>query len=245
MKKTRYKVLAGILIILTILVAAFIWYVNDDYDATDIAQAALVSSEKVEVTDGNPVQLVPKEESQSETGIIFYPGGKVEADAYAPLMQALAGEGYATFLVEMPFGLAVFDVEAAAQIITDNPNVTNWFIAGHSLGGSMAALFAEKNLPDLSGLIMLAAYSTVDLSQTELSVLSIYGSEDQVIDAEKVDEFRPMLPENSAEIVIEGGNHAQFGSYGPQEGDGEAAITPESQHQQTVEAIKEFIESGQ
>ena len=109
----------------------------------------------------------------------------------------------------------------------------------------MAALFAEKNLPDLSGLIMLAAYSTVDLSQTELSVISIYGSEDQVIDAEKVDEFRPMLPENSAEIVIEGGNHAQFGSYGPQEGDGEAAITPESQHQQTVEAIKEFIESGQ
>ena len=244
MKKYRRKILGGLGLLLVLLAAFFTWYVNDDYDAADRALTALTTTEQVEVIEGNPIQFLPQNEEETHTGIIFYPGGKVEEEAYAPIMQAFAEEGYAVFLADMPFGLAVLDINAAEDIITDNPDITNWYIMGHSLGGSMAAIFAEGNLNSLAGLILLAAYSTADLSQTDLPVLSILASEDEVLDSAQVEENRPLLPDDAVEVIIEGGNHAQFGSYGLQEGDGEASISEIEQQQAVIDAVLTFIEAN-
>ena len=141
----------------------------------------------------------------------------------------------------MPFHLAVFDINAADAIIEENPEIEHWYIGGHSLGAAMAATYVADNLDKIEGLYLLAGYSTADLSQSNLPVLAIYGSEDKVIDSEKVAEYRSNLPANTIEETIVGGNHAQFARYGEQAGDGEATISIEEQLGYTISAINEFI----
>ena len=119
--------------------------------------------------------------------------------------------------------------------------VENWYIGGHSLGGSRAAAYLEKSMEDYDGLILLGSYSTADLSELNLDVLSIYGSEDQVMNREKYDENKENLSEDFVEIILDGGCHAYFGMYGEQEGDGTATITNEDQIYAASDAIIEFI----
>jgi dienelactone hydrolase len=190
-------------------------------------------------TDDNENYIFKPEEPTA--GFIFYPGGKVEYTAYIPLMKQLASEGVMGVLVKMPFNLAVFDIDAAEGIQEQYPEIEKWYIGGHSLGGSMAAAYLEEHTDAFDGLILLGSYSTTDLTSTDLDVLSIYGSEDRVLNAEKYEEYKVNLPEEFVEIVIDGGCHAYFGAYGMQEGDGEPGITCEEQTDITVKNITEFI----
>ena len=175
-------------------------------------------------------------------GLIFYPGGKVEYEAYAPLMEALAKEGILCVLVHMPANLAVLDVNAADGIQEDFPQIEEWYIGGHSLGGSMAASYLGKHIDEYEGLILFSSYSTEDLRTSDLDVLSIYGSEDGVLNADKYDSNQVNLPSEFEEFVIEGGCHAYFGSYGKQDGDGKPTITNEEQIRITAEKVKAFME---
>ena len=176
-----------------------------------------------------------------KAGLIFYPGGKVEYTAYAPLMRACAEKGILCVLVKMPCNLAVLDMNAADGIAGQYPDIDAWYIGGHSLGGAMAAAYAADHSGELDGLILLAAYSTKDLSGSGLEVLSVYGSEDRVLDLEKYREYRKNLPDGVAEIVIDGGCHAGFGSYGPQKGDGTPAITNEEQIIMAASEIADIV----
>ena len=105
----------------------------------------------------------------------------MEHTAYAPLMKELAEKDILCVLVKMPFHLAVFDINAADGIREQFPEIKSWYIGGHSLGGSMAASYVSKHTEDFEGLVLLAAYSTEDLSDSGLKVLSVYGSEDGVL----------------------------------------------------------------
>ena len=222
------------LIPLALLVAISIGcgiYLGDYYRA---------DAEAIALTEGMEGDLVWAPED-AEAGLIFYPGGKVDHAAYAPLMEALADRGILCVVTEMPFHLAVLDIDAAAGIQSEYPDVERWYIGGHSLGGSMAAAYLDSCEEDFEGLILLASYSTADLSASGLEVLSIYGSEDRVMDRENYEEYRRNLPEDFRELVIDGGCHAGFGLYGAQEGDGDPAITAEEQIAITAEAIAEMV----
>lgn len=177
-------------------------------------------------------------DTESEIGFIFYPGAKVEETAYVPILDELAETGVCCVLVKMPYHLAILDSDAAGQVMTDLPEISQWYLGGHSLGGAMAAGFAAKHEDELAGLILLAAYPTAELNT--LPVLSIYGSEDFVLNYEKYEESIPYA-KNLTEYVIEGGNHAGFGNYGAQDGDGEAEISEEEQWQETVDYILNFM----
>lgn len=216
-------------------------YVSDYYRADETAAGAMAGSEAVTVRQlGNMAVFTPEDPI---AGFIFYPGGKVEHTAYAPLMLALAERDVLCVLVEMPCNLAVLDMNAAEGIPEQFPEVGNWYIGGHSLGGSMAAGFAADNAGDFRGLVLLAAYSTADLADTNLAVVSLYGSEDGVLNMEKYESYHENLPGGTFEMVIEGGNHAGFGSYGAQEGDGEAAISTAEQVKITADAIIGVVRS--
>ena len=240
-KKTRKvkPILITVLGLIVVLVGTFFGYVSDFYDADETAYAFLENTEEVQFVGQDPIHFAPAE--SSDVGIIFYPGGKVDEVAYAPLIQPLAEMGYNTFIPEMPFHLAVFDVDAADAIIENNPEINHWYVGGHSLGAAMAASYVADNLDKIAGLILLAGYSTADISQSNLPVLAIYGSEDQVMDAEKATEYRSNLPVDTKEVMIAGGNHAQFGRYGEQDGDGQAEISIEEQLNNTITSIHEFI----
>ena len=168
-------------------------YLNDYYRA-DYEAVAEAVAEATDVRISEPYEKITvfSPAYESEIGFIFYPGGKVEAKAYEPLMAALASRGIVAVLCEMPFNLAVLDVGAAEGIPEMLPEVKNWYIGGHSLGGSMAASYLADNTDKLDGIVLLGSYSTADLRGSR--VLSVYGSEDGVMNREKYGQYRPICP---------------------------------------------------
>ena len=238
-RKKLIIILSSVFLILALLVGVCWIYVSDYYEADDTAIEAFLPEGEVgrEDKDGNLV-FAPED---ATCGFIFYPGGKVEYTAYIPLMQACAEQGILCVLVEMPFNLAVLDVDAADGIPEQYPQIEHWYIGGHSLGGSMAASYVSDHHDQFDGLVLLGAYSTADLSDTDLAVLSIFGSEDKVMDRVKYADNKSNLPADYTEFVIEGGCHAYFGMYGPQDGDGTPTIRNNEQIWITVEKIGEMI----
>ena len=238
-RSLRIFLLVSSLVLLFSFAGAAI-YLGDYYRANDAAEAAFPLREGIlEYTDSEGrLCLVPE---GATVGFVFYPGGKVDHTAYLPLMRALANEGILCVLAPMPFRLAVLDMDAAAGVEREFPSVTAWYIGGHSLGGSMASAYLEKAAAAYRGVVLLGAYSTVDLSESGLSVLSVYGEHDGVMNREKYAACLENLPSDTVEIVLPGGNHAYFGMYGEQKGDGEATLTPEEQIRITATAIQSFI----
>ena len=240
MKKRTRIILSACLAVLLVIGIGGYAYLSDYYHADETALEAMAyqtDSVKAE-QDGNVTWFVPE---NPVAGLIFYPGGKVENTAYAPLLRACAENGILCALVRMPGNLAVLDANAADGLQQEHPEITTWYIAGHSLGGAMASNYAAAHSEDFDGLILLAAYSPKDLTGTTLRVLSVYGSEDGVMNRESYEKNRANLPADTTEVVLDGGCHAQFGSYGPQDGDGIPTISGVEQIRQTAEAIAVFV----
>jgi len=139
----------------------------------------------------------------------------------------------------MPFNLAVLDANAAKDVKEAHPEISKWIIGGHSLGGVMAAKYAA--ISDFDGLFLLAAYANTDLSDKDIPVVSVYGDADGVLNMDEYEASKGNLPADMAEHVIKGGNHSQFGSYGLQEDDGKATISPEDQRAQAVKFVLEDL----
>lgn len=238
--KKKSKILFAIITALAVFVLLFAAYVSDYYRADADAIAAFASAELVEqqLADENAIVYMPE---NPHTGLIFYPGGKVEYTSYAPLMQACAANGILCVLIKMPFNLAVLDINAAEGIQALYPDVENWYIGGHSLGGSMAASYLVENEESYDGLILLGSYSTADLSDTELNILCVYGSEDKVLNHQKYSKYKENLPDAFTELVLEGGCHAYFGMYGAQDGDGTPTLSNAEQINLTANAIADLV----
>lgn len=226
--KKLIRILAAVLLLLAILAGAFFWYVSDYYRAEDVALEVLAQNDGI-VTQDNLTILSPS--YQSDTAIIFYPGAKVEAEAYLPLLDQIRQIGITCILVDMPFHMAIFDSDAAEDVMTQFPEIEHWYLVGHSMGGAMASKFAAEHPDEVDGLILMGAYIYGDYPDED--TLTIYGSLNQSVE-DHID-----YTENIVEI--EGGNHAQFGNYGLQKGDPPAEISSEEQQKQTVEAIEAFL----
>ena len=232
--KHRNRSLRIVALILVLLVAGGTVYVSDFYH-TDPAAAALLDEDIPGITITVGEDRIVFQPEEAKAGLIFYPGGKVEFTAYAPLMRAFADRGFLCVLLKMPLNLAVLGVNAADRVLGAYPEISDWYIAGHSLGGAMAASYAGKHSEALTGLILLAAYSTADLKESSLQVLSLYGSEDGVLNMQKYEKNRSNLPADAVEVIIPGGCHAYFGSYGAQKGDGNPSVSREEQISFTAE----------
>lgn len=228
-RRRKWLVAGGILLlILAILTGAFFWYVSDYYRAEDVALEVMAQGSGITVQD-NLTILSPT--YPTDTAIIFYPGAKVEAEAYLPLLDQIRQTGVTCILVHMPFNMAIFDADAAEEVISRFPEIQHWYVAGHSMGGAMASKFASDHPDQVDGLILMGAYIYGDYPDEK--TLTIYGSLNQSVE-DHID-----YTENIVEI--EGGNHAQFGNYGPQKGDPPAEISAEEQQAQTVTAIEAFL----
>ena len=233
-QKTKKRLRISFIILLSLillLAGGFYVFTLDYYRADAKAQQSFVQSAQSVPNQNYLTAFKPNDDMESSAGIIFYPGGKVEAKAYAPLLQALSEKGYTSVLAEMPFNLAVFGINSADKAYEAFPEIENWFLAGHSLGGAMASSYAQKHQVKLAGLILLGAYP---LQETDIPTLAMYGTFDGGIDQNKLQGIRS--------VEIKGGNHAYFGDYGEQKGDGTATITREEQQTQTLEEIERFIE---
>ena len=235
------KILLGILGFLLVLSAGFVVWASFPYQAGETAQAALQSSADVRVDTSRWIVFEPLG-SDPEIGIIFYPGGRVEPEAYAPLLQNLAAAGYLVVDVPMPLDLAVFGLDKAEAVKAAYPQIKTWVLAGHSLGGAMAANYLYENPDAARALILWGSYpaESNDLSQSGLEVLSIYGSEDS--GAAEIAASQERLPGNALFMLIQGGNHAQFGDYGEQKGDGQALIPAVDQRELALQSMLDFLD---
>ena len=232
MKRRRIGIVLVILLLLTGGSAA---YIGQYYHADAEALEALASdaSVRVERTGYGWYFDGPSEDN----ALIFYPGGKVEETAYAPMLHLLAEKGVDACLVKVPGRLAFLGIGKADEAMEAH-RYENWYVGGHSLGGVAAAYYAAEHGDALRGIVLLGSYSTKKLSE-DLKGLLVYGSEDGVLNRNAYEKNRGNVPA-ATEIVIKGGNHAQFGSYGIQKGDGKALISAREQWEETVRAVMEF-----
>jgi dienelactone hydrolase len=208
------------------------------------ALAALESDAQVNVTTESWLVFEPIH-STPETGFIIYPGGRVDPRSYAPQAHKIASRGYLVVIVPMPLNLAVFGANSASSVVETYPEIDNWVIGGHSLGGSMAALYAYNHTDQIDGVVLWASYpaSSNNLTDTGIKVVSISGSQDGLATPDKIEASRSLLPANTTWVVIEGGNHAQFGWYGDQAGDNPATISREEQQAQVTQSTLDLLDS--
>ncbi|MGZ9164057.1 MAG: alpha/beta hydrolase [Anaerolineales bacterium] len=236
------RFLSALAVVAVLVALAFILWAENTHRPADIALQALGSDERVIVTQSKGVITFQPVNIQPSTAFVFYPGGRVDYRAYAAPLHKIAAQGYLAILVPVRLNLAFFDVNAADRAIAAFPDIQYWAVGGHSLGGVASALYVSKH-DDMAGLILWASYPPDDsLKNSTREVISIYGTLDMG-GMEAFDNSRALLPVNTQYIVIEGGNHAQFGDYGFQPGDNEATITRADQQQQSVDATVRFLES--
>ena len=239
----RLRIWLGLLGLLLVLgLAGFVAWASIPASPMPEALAALRSNAQVEVAT-EPWFIFHPIGREPSVGLILYPGGRVDPRAYASAAHAIAAQGYLVVVVPMPLHLAVFGAERASQVQAAFPEVQHWAIGGHSLGGAMAARFAYRHPGTVEGLVLWAAYPAAsdDLSSQDLAVASIYGTQDGLATGDKIAASRPLLPADTRWVAIEGGNHAQFGWYGPQQGDNPATISREEQQRQVVAATLDLL----
>ena len=239
-EKRRRAFFIAVLAVVCVIGAAVCLWLGSFYRADEAAMSVLDAPSPGVTVERRDDRIVFRPE-HCEAGLIFYPGGRVQFEAYAPLMDALAARGVLCVLLRMPGNLAVLRPDAADGVREAFPEIGRWFIAGHSLGGAVASICADKHPGDYEGLILLAAYPDRDLRESGLRVLSVTGTEDGVLNRGKYEAGKVLLPDDAQELVIEGGCHSYFGSYGMQKEDGKPAVSREAQTARTAEEIAGLI----
>jgi predicted esterase len=242
------KKLIGLLILLLLVVALsflVIRWVTSERQPLPEAVEALDSDVLVKVAQ-EPWLVFAPAQSTPDTGFIFYPGGRIDPRGYAPLMKAIAAEGYLVVVPEMPLNIAAFRPNIAGEIIAHYPDISRWVIGGHSVGGTMAAQYANAHREAIDGLAIWASYpaDNADLSDSNLPVVLIYGSRDPRVNDASVSERRQLLPDYADYIRIEGGDHHQFGSYEIDPEDHHATMDRVSQQRQIIQATLGLLDSA-
>lgn len=234
------KILLSALFSLLIITAVSLIYLLPYQKAEESALEVLKSDEKIEYVEEKKYYAFLQE--GNDTALIFYPGAKVDEKAYARLAKTIAEEGIDVYVVKMPFHMALFGSNRAEEIIEEN-DYERVYLAGHSLGGTMASSFASSHEENVHGLILLASYPSKKIPDSVL-LYSIYGDKDGCLEKEAYENSREYWPERNGEAVLPGGNHAQFGEYGKQKGDGTAEISAEEQISRCAEEIVFFIKNS-
>lgn len=243
-KRKALKVLLVILLIIIAICFGFMYsreWIHAEFKASDKAMSIITNQHEgfaVERLENNSLAFVP---NNASVGIILYPGGLVQHEAYAPLMEELANQGILCVIIDAKSGLPLMETSKADGIIDTYPQITKWYIGGHSIGGVAATSYISNHLDVFDGLILLAAYSNNDLVDSGLDVICIYGSSDGVMNRESYEAGKSKLPTNFEEHIIDGGCHSFFGDYGLMGEKTVPTITAEEQANITAKLIADFI----
>jgi hypothetical protein len=240
-KIVKFTVIGFLLIIIIGVLGMLVWAKTGTYPARIVALSALKSTNRVTITQNKWIVFEPVNET--ETGLIFYPGGLVEPTAYAPILHQIAENSVLVIITPMPLNLAIFNTGAANAVIDAYPQISTWILAGHSLGGASASIFAENNPTRIDAIALWDSYpaNSADLSDNVISAISIFGTTNNIPNTENFNDKKHLLPEDTIFIGIEGANHAQFGDYGPQNGDVIASMSLAEQHEQVAKIMLDFI----
>ncbi|PPH04657.1 alpha/beta hydrolase [Rathayibacter sp. AY1F6] len=238
--RRRRVVLASIGGVLGVAVLGFLTWssIVSGPDENALARVRADPAIAVERTDDALVMTPTSTGELAGTGLVFIPGAKVDASSYEATLAPLVEAGATVVITRPILHLAFFDLRSLETFTSQAEGVDRWLVGGHSLGGVKACQWAED--PAVAGLVLLGSYCANDLSGSGLPVLSVSGSEDGLSTPEKVADASVRLPSSADLVEIDGANHADFGWYGPQAGDGEATISHEEADARIAEALLGF-----
>lgn len=246
MGKAKKVVTISTLVVVGVVVLAaaglVVWSAVGTYAPGPVARGAMESDGMVRVVEDGFIRFLPTQDS-GEIGLVFYPGGLVDPIAYAPVLRRIAEQGIPVFITPMPLNLGILNTGAANRVFEEYPTIDRWVLAGHSLGGASAGIFASANPELIDALVFWDSYppASANLSDLDLAVLSIHGTTKGVPNTDSFDEQRRLLPSDTLYAPIEGASHAQFGDYGPQAGDVVPEMSLDEQHQAVFELMMDFL----
>ena len=225
-----------------ILLATIVWL--RPFGSTDRGLQGLNDSSAVSVTETSTrIQFRPAGNPRS-TGLIFYPGARVDARAYGSILHPLAEQGYLVVVLKLPFGIAFTDANGAAAVIASEPGIDRWVVGGHSLGGAVSSRFAGAGHPEVAGLLLWASYPIDSLADVaNLQVASVSGTNDGLATPDKIDRSRATLPATTIFVAVTGAVHADFGDYGPQVRDGRPGIDHVEAQRQIIQASLQLMDA--
>lgn len=239
------KLKIGLTVIFALVVivtgCGLIWAMNP-YRAEQSAYAAAIVSPAVAIETHNGFITIHRLNSQSKIGLMFYPGLRVEPEAYVhKLSQIATAVDIQIVIGRPPLNIAAFSIRQGDDMRKAVPGVDSWYVGGHSLGGAMACLYTKWNPNRVAGVMLWGTYCGTDISSLPIRVLSVSGENDGVFPPAKISAARKELPVNATIVEVKGMDHAQFGNYGPQSGDAAATITDDAAADALSIAAKDFF----
>jgi hypothetical protein len=239
--KLKKALMISGLVMVALIVAVFIFVRLNTYQPLPEA-TALLDEVHVEETE----DWLKLSTELTEARLVFYPGGLVEPVSYLPLFEPLTDEGFEIYIMKMPFNLAILNTDAIEELERHTSDDVPTYLSGHSLGGASALLYLAEEPDVIDGLVLLAAYPAggSDLSDVDFPVVSITAQHDGILDWVTYETNQSLLPKETTYSVIEGGNHANFGSYGKQDGDGNNTVSREEQQLRTRGIFTDLIGNG-
>ena len=238
-RKIILLTLSAILVLSAVIVGMCLFNERPAVQTVEAYQSTY-SDTVINKADDGGVEILPQS-GDADTGIIFYVGAQIKPDAYIPLLARIAEQGYACFVPNLSFNMAALEPKAADDIIAVHPEIRFWILAGHSMGGLTASGYADDHQDTVDGLILVAAYTNRDMSNAAIPVLAVFGDTDGVMNKKLYDKRLAWNPADFEEYVIPGANHAQYGDYGKQPRDNDAAISAEEQQSQTAEIVLDWL----
>ena len=232
-------VLAAVLVLSAVIIGMCLFNERPAVQTVATYQSTY-SDTVISVADGGGVEILPRN-TDADIGIVFYVGAQITPDAYIPLLARIAEQGYACFVPNLTFNMAALEPKAADDIISAHPEIKSWILAGHSMGGLTASGYADDHRDTVDGLILVAAYANRDMSDAGLPVLAVFGDTDGVMNKKLYDKRLAWNPSDFEGHIIPGANHAQYGDYGKQPRDNDAAISADEQQSQTAEIILDWL----
>jgi hypothetical protein len=246
-RRARVRILLAVPALVLALLAVVLLGYSRPFAAQPEALTALRSENGVRIIDRVTwYELVPSLEDargtavRPTTGLVFLPGARVDPRAYAPELRRVAEAGYLVVVLKEPFGFSVVDRDHATTIVENHPEVEHWAVGGHSLGGTVAASYADGDRR-VEGLLLLASYPASRLERADLRVTSVSGELDALTTPEDIAKSKANLPADTSFVVVPGASHASFASYGRQPGDGTPTADPAAVQDQVAAAAVDLL----
>lgn len=241
-KKRRQRIFVrvgwSILIIIVLLIGAIVaWSQIGVMTAQETPLADAKDNPNITIEDAPEGIVLSPADGESEFGLVFVPGAKVDPWAYVAILQGVAENGTTVVITRPWLNLAFFDLRGLDAFTSAAPGIDSWGTGGHSLGGVRACQLAA----DADALVLFGSYCAIEISDTGLAVLSLAGSEDGLSTPAKIADARHLLPSDAELVEIDGASHASFGDYGPQNGDGTPAISDEEMRTRVTELVGSFL----
>ena len=254
--------------IVAMLLVAVLGY-SRPFAAAPVAVAALVSNERVRVSDritwyemspirkdrfGNEIPpttgpgirvdtgVAVGDEIPPTTGLVFVPGARVDPRAYAHVLRPLVEAGYFVAVLKEPLGFSIIDAKHPQSVLGVHPNIAHWAVAGHSLGGTTAATCADAD-ERVDGLVLFGSYPADRLQRADLKVTSVFGSDDGLASPADIEQTKDRLPADTAYLEVPGAAHSWFGDYGEQPGDNPGSGDRAAAQTAMAEATKALLVS--